>query len=85
MLYHILDDRQLHIRRIRNGDAGSTLACYQDDRLIGEHGERKRTLITDNLNAVFLGTLVAYEAPRATARQSVLEEEARADSVLSLI
>ena len=85
MFYHALDDRQLHIRRIGNGDAGSTLACNQDDRLIGEHGERKRTLVTDNLDAVFLGTLVAYEAPRATARQSVLEEEARADSVLSLI
>ena len=75
MLYHISDDRQLNIRWICNGDALSALASYQLDRLIGKDRERERTLVANHLNTVFLGTLMAHEAPTAARRNTTFEEE----------
>ena len=38
-------------------------------------GNDSDNIITDNLNAVFLGTLMSHETPAATARHATFEEE----------
>ena len=63
MLDHILDQRILHVGRIRNGDALIAVTRLQPDRLIVEHRETYLSLCTDNLNTIFAGTLVSHIAP----------------------
>ena len=75
MLYHILDDRILHIGRIGHRDALIALTGLQTDGVIVEDREADLPFSTDDLNTVLTCTLMGYITPRAAARQTVLEAE----------
>ena len=85
MLYNGFDDRQLHVWRIGYHDARFPIARHELYRVVVVHREREHSLLANHLYAVLLCALVAHEAPRAAARQSVLEVEARTYRVLRLV
>ena len=85
MLYDILNERILHVRGIGHGDALIALAGLQAYRIIIEHREADLPFSANDLDTVFAGTLVGHVAPRAAARQAVLETEAGTHGIFSLV
>ena len=85
MLDHILDQRILHVGRIRNDDALIAVTRLKADGLIVEHRETDLTLSTYYFYTVLAGTLVSHIAPRARAWQTILETEAGTHGVLCLV
>ena len=85
MFDDVLDDRILHVRRIGHGDFLIALARLQADGLVVEYREAHEALGADDLYAVFAGTLMGHIAPRAAARQTVLESEAGTHGILGLV
>ena len=62
-----------------------SLTIDQDDWVVIKDGEGQRTLVTDDLDAVFLGTLMPHEAPAATARYATLKIETCRKGILRSI
>ena len=85
MLNDILDERILHVRRIGHSNALVALTGLQADGVIVEHGEADLPLSANDLNTILAGAFVGHIAPRATARQAVLETEAGTHRILGLI
>lgn len=85
MMDNVLYHRQLDVRRIRHLYNRTSLAIDENDWFVSEHGERERTLVTDNFDTVFLSTLMPNEAPTSTARNTTLKEEARRHGIFRLI
>ena len=85
MLDHVLDQRILHVWRIRHRDLLVAITGLQADGVIIEDRETDLPLGADNLDTVLAGTLMGHIAPRARAGHTVLETETGTHGVLGLI
>lgn len=85
MFYNVLDKRILHVWRVWHGDLLIAIARLEADGLIVEHRETDLTLSTYYFYTVLAGTLVSHIAPRARARQTILERERGAHGILCIV
>ena len=85
MFYNVLDKRILHVWRIGHGDLLIAIARLKADGLIVEHRETDLPLSSYYLYTVLAGTLMSHIAPRARARQTILERERGAHGILSIV
>ena len=85
VLYHLLDDGQLHVGRVGDRDALLSVARRQPDRVVGVSGERQLAPLPRDCDEVLARAGMAHEAPRATAHHACLKPEAGGDGVLGLI
>jgi len=85
MFYNVLDKRVLHVWRIGHGDLLIAITRLQTDGLIVEDRETHLSLCAYYLDTILAGTLVSHVAPRARARQTILETERCTHGILCIV
>ena len=85
MLADILNQRELHVRRIRHRKTLFAINGMQTNGLIVEDRERHRATVAYQIDTVLAGRLVSHKAPGTRARQAVFKLEAGTDGILSRI
>ena len=75
MVYYGLNQGLLYVFRVFYHYYFTSSFSMEGKRVIGKYGEADHAFIADNIDTVFAGRTMGYEATRTDTYQSILELE----------